>query len=88
MMMLLKRAGYLSTLIALCICAILTGNHLFALLADAGVYHRIAWINRETGIMEMRSIASTDDLYGEQGALLSDSSPAFRISRRSNTAIC
>ena len=40
-------------------------------LADAGVYHRIAWINRETGIMEMRSIASTDDLYGEQGALLS-----------------
>ena len=35
MMMLLKRAGYLSALIALCICAILTGNHLFALLAAA-----------------------------------------------------
>ena len=40
-------------------------------LADAGIYHRIAWINRETGILETRSIASTDDLYGEQGALLS-----------------
>ena len=40
-------------------------------LADAGIFHRIAWINRETGILEMRSIASTDDLYGEQGALLS-----------------
>ena len=40
-------------------------------LADAKIFHRIAWINRETGLVEMRSIASTDDLYGEQGALLS-----------------
>ena len=39
-------------------------------LADAGVPHRIAWINRELGILETRDIAQTDDLYGEQGALL------------------
>lgn len=39
-------------------------------LADAGVPHRIAWLNRELGILEARDIAQPDDLYGEQGALL------------------
>lgn len=40
-------------------------------LAGLGVLHQIAWLNRETGEIQLRSIASLDDLFGEQGALLS-----------------
>lgn len=40
-------------------------------LADLYVPHQIAWFNRETGLMELLSIASLDDLAGEQGRLLS-----------------
>lgn len=40
-------------------------------LADLYVPHQIAWFNRETGLMELLSIASLDDLVGEQGRLLS-----------------
>lgn len=40
-------------------------------LADLYVPHQIAWFNHETGLMELISIASLDDLVGEQGRLLS-----------------
>lgn len=40
-------------------------------LSGLGVPHQLAWMNRKTDTIEYRSIASTDDLYGEQGALLS-----------------
>lgn len=40
-------------------------------LADSFVSHQIAWFNRETGLMELATIASLDDLAGEQGRLLS-----------------
>lgn len=40
-------------------------------LADLFVPHQIAWFDRETGLMEALSIASLDDLAGEQGRLLS-----------------
>ena len=40
-------------------------------LADLGVLHQLAWLNHESGEIEYRTIATLDDLYGEQGALLS-----------------
>ena len=40
-------------------------------LADLGVLHQIAWLNHESGEIEYHTIATLDDLYGEQGALLS-----------------
>lgn len=40
-------------------------------LAGQGISHEIGWLNHETKQLELRRISSLDDLFGEQGAILS-----------------
>ena len=40
-------------------------------LAGQGISHEIGWLNHETEQLELRRISSLDDLFGEQGAILS-----------------